>query len=138
MHLISTAQISPLLLMGPILLASPSLYGLLTFTSKSQSVKRNTVNHSQDRGPKMANNHTENSQINFQSKTSLKKKKVSIKQTANLSNLRIQSDYCILVAVRLLLEYYRQNTPHNTTVLDCFQLSLHRHTAKKKVKYLKN
>lgn len=61
--------------MGPILLAPPNLQGLLIFMSKSQSVKRNTVNHSQDREPKMANSHTENSQINFQSKTFKKKKK---------------------------------------------------------------
>lgn len=73
MHLISTAQRSPLLLMGPILLAPPSLQGLLTFMSKSQSVKRNTVNYCQDTGPKMANNGTEYSQIHFHSKISLKK-----------------------------------------------------------------
>lgn len=73
MHLISTAQVSPLLLMGPMLLAPPSLQGLLTFMSKSSSVKRNTVNYSQNRGPRMANNSTEHSQIHFQSKIPLKK-----------------------------------------------------------------
>lgn len=73
MHLISAAQVSLLLLMGPILLAHPSLQGVLTSKSKSQPVKRNAVNHSQDRGPNMAYNGTEYSQIHFQSKISLKR-----------------------------------------------------------------
>lgn len=59
MHLISAAQVSLLLLMGPILLAPPSLQGVLTSKSKSLPVKRNAVNHSQDRGPNMAYNSTE-------------------------------------------------------------------------------